>query len=212
MDKVVGRTPRKQTLRAIAQTAPAKVIRDGYAKLWSLAELHGITSRYLLDNVGKYIRANISDIAHDHAPFALAFACQCTPPDVAVIHEALQAFESNMPTWMDDYFTPPSPLVQDDYLSPAAVNLTRSFARDLGAEGVLAYLNALDANRELVKEGDDIDWNWAAVARSFIREMQLEKQWNLMDGHDTDSESERDAECDEENEGEESDGEGNEEA
>ena len=95
---------------------------------------------------------------------------------------------------------------------PLLSNLTRSFARDLGAEGVLAYLNALDANRELVKEGDDIDWNWAAVARSFIREMQLEKQWNLMDGHDTDSESERDAECDEENEGEESDGEGNEEA
>jgi hypothetical protein len=211
MDKVVGRTPQKRTLRAIAQNAPKESIQRGYEKLWSLAELDGIACKYMLDDASKYIRDIIADMASDHAPFALAFACQCSPPHVHIIREALHAFENTMPLWMDDYFNQPLHL-SEDHLSPAATNLTRSFARSLGAEGVLAYLKALDLNGGPVEDEGIVGWHWTSVARSFIREMDLEGQWNLMDGHDTDSETESEADSDAEAEEEaESDAEGSEE-
>jgi hypothetical protein len=87
---------------------------------------------------------------------------------------------------------------------PAA--MTRSFAKALGTDALLAYAIAMDSGLvdDSEEEDDDMDddekttrktasWCWVQVAHAFIEEMEIEEQGVGLDGSsESDSESDAD--------------------
>jgi hypothetical protein len=215
MDIAVGNIPRKHTLRVVAEQAPSEAINGKYHMLWSLIELDRIARKYLFDTVSTRLMRITETYAHTHAPLALAFACQQSPPHGSVARCALRAFEDDMPSWMIDYFDPCEPVYvhsgvtsTPSRLSPALRSMTKSFAKSLGAEALLAYAKAMDRAICIAESKDEEDndrssgtdtgeteraktesWDWCLVAQTFVEEMEIEHQEQpLMDGSDSESE------------------------
>jgi hypothetical protein len=208
MDKVIGKTPKIGTLREIAKQAPAEAVDRNYHMLWRLMELDRIAVKYLFDSVSICMREIIATYAYSHAPMALAFACQQTPPHGTIARSALEAFENGMPCWMDEYFKECEPVDDESdsgstesSFSPAIHNLTKSFAKDLGAEALLAYAVALN-KASILDDGMAWDesphhaeerakggrWDWERVAKEFFREMDIKGRGTVfMEGPDSDT-------------------------
>jgi hypothetical protein len=140
----------------------------------------------------------VEDYIEDHAPLRLAYACQQTPPDEAIACNALAAFKNRMPAWMDDYFSSDSSGFSG-HVSPTIDNMTSYFARELGAEGLLAYAKAMhrnvgDADSDAESESDSCGegWDWDEVAHTFVELMGIEEQRVYIE--DCESDTDEDAE------------------
>jgi hypothetical protein len=178
VDRVTGKLPRMNTLKAIARRAPPDVKKNGWDILWSLLELDVIADKYLLLGVREHIRHLIACFANENPPATLAFACQCFPPDAECAIAALKAFEDEMPSWMSEYFAV-STLdrdcllgLQQRYFSPKAPNISKKFAASLGLDGFHAYTCSLEAWSTVNPEGGRT-YNWKMVARCFAFRMKM---------------------------------------
>lgn len=195
----MGKTPTTRTLRIIAKNDPAQAIKRDYDMLWSLIELDRIAKKYLLDDVSIHIQDIIvEEYVDEHAPLCLAYACQQTLPDGELAYNALVEFDNKMPTWMDDYFSDDSSGFLD-YLSPTIDNMTTYFAKELGAEALLAYAKAMqrnignaDSEEESETESEGKGWDWTEVAHTSVELMGIEDQRVYIE--DCDSETDHDAE------------------
>lgn len=176
MDRVTGKLPRMNTLKAIARRAPPDLKQNDWDILWSLLELDVIADKYLLFGVREYIRHLIACFADQNPPATLAFACQCSPIDPECAIAALKAFKDEMPRWMHEYFSRPSCnpdcLVEDQrrYYVPKASNTTKKFAASLGLDGFHAYTCSLEAWSTVNSEGGRT-YNWKMIACAFARSL-----------------------------------------
>jgi hypothetical protein len=104
MDRVTGKTPHMETLKAISSTAPVAIRLHGWHALWSLLELGKIAKKYLLCDASDFIHRLIICYVDRNPPAALMHACQSSPFDANMAMAALKAFKDEMPIWMRAYF------------------------------------------------------------------------------------------------------------
>jgi hypothetical protein len=200
MDRVCGKVPRWDTLKALATTAPRPIRLDGWHTIWALLKLDEITKKYLLIGVSEYVQQLIINYAEQNPPAILLHACQSSPINDRMAFAALKAFRDEMPIWMNQYFEdslydPRKDPAERHFFSPEATNLRQDFVEALGLRVFFAYPRAL-------KEGTDPDpvlaalndtlakhagYDWNVVAKRFMATMSIPqhlRSWPLR--HDKD--------------------------
>lgn len=200
MDRVTGKTPHMETLKAISSTAPVAIRLHGWHALWSLLELDKIAKKYLLCDASDFIHRLIICYVDRNPPAALMHACQSSPFDANMAMAALKAFKDEMPIWMRAYFDktrydanrPPGSKM---YFTPGAHNIGPHFSDALGLEAFIAYTRALESGTINVVVSYDKDrrlitnvvHDWEMVADHFIKALKVPqhtRSWLL--SHDED--------------------------
>ncbi|KAJ9103614.1 hypothetical protein QFC20_004770 [Naganishia adeliensis] len=186
MDRVCGKVPRWDTLKALAMTAPRPVILDGRHAIWALSKLDEIAKKYLLIGMSEYVQQLIINYAGQNPPppAVLLHACQSSPIHGRMASAASEAFQNEMPIWMNEYFEKSTYAPRHDpakrhFFIPEATNLRQSFVEALGVRVFFAYSRALKEGSLYLRNVADTDFvkpmgfDWNNVAKVFMATMTI---------------------------------------
>jgi hypothetical protein len=195
MEKLLNGKFKASTLVELIETTDESAIHNGYKDLSCFINLHHICQKYLFDDVSSVIRGIIVHFVHQHPPMALAFACGCDPANAPISREAIKAFATPMGEHMIGHYYRKLyshyEAVHDDegvleivYAAPFVENISQPFARELGADALLAFTRA---SQEVFKHSPALpsygQYNqqeaWSKVAEAFIAEMGIQDQNEL---------------------------------
>lgn len=195
MEKLMTGKFQATTIIELRETTNESAIRNDYKDLSSWIDLHHISQKYLFEDVSSAIRGIIPHVAQQHPPMALAFACSCDPADATISRRAIKAFAVPMGEHMIGHYYRQLYSYYEDvdgeeevlelhYAAPFVENMSVPFARELGAEALLAFTRASQdvprpSSASPCYRQDNQEEVWGEVAEAFLAEMGIQHQNGL---------------------------------